>query len=280
MVLAACFLCGGVYGCTGKPQVIRFEMAAPQQGEQGNPSLSETVQAVAEAMLPVDEAGQEGEPDLEALPVDAPLPDVDLTKPMVALTFDDGPLSGSTDVILDILEANGARATFFVQGKQAALYPDLVRRAYGLGCEIGNHTYNHKDLTSLNDAEALSQIESVNALAAELTGEGCKLVRPPHGKGWRDQRVLELVPYPLIMWSIDTKDWSTLNPPKTIAAVLEHVKDGDIILMHDVYPQTAEAAAAIIPELVNRGYLLVTVSEMFAYKGLELLPGHAYRHAG
>ena len=92
--------------------------------------------------------------------------------------------------------------------------------------------------------------------------------------------MLELVTYPLIMWSIDTKDWSTRNPTKTIAAVLDVVKDGDIILMHDVYTETADAAEKIIPELIARGYKLVTVSEMFSYKGLELSAGHAYRHAG
>ncbi len=233
------------------------------------------VQQVAGAMLP---GGAEGE---EVVPADASaLPEVDLDSPMVALTFDDGPLSGSTDRILDILEQNGVVATFFIQGKQAALYPQLVARAYGLGCEIGNHTYNHKDLTALNDQDALQQIESVNELVMQITGAGCALVRPPHGKGWRDNRVLELVPYPLILWSIDTKDWSTRNPPKTIAAVLDEVKDGDIILMHDVYTETADAAEKIIPELIARGYKLVTVSEMFAYKGLELSAGHAYRHAG
>ena len=285
VVLAACFLCGSLVGCgsqavwreTPAGQVVEIPTPTPTSvpTPAETPSLADAVQQVAEAMLP-------SEPEeAEATPTDAPaLPEIDLESPMVALTFDDGPLSGSTDRILNILEQNGVVATFFIQGKQAALYPELVARAYGLGCQIGNHTYNHKDLTALNDQDALQQIESVNELVMQITGAGCSLVRPPHGKGWRDSRVLELVTYPLIMWSIDTKDWSTRNPTKTIAAVLDVVKDGDIILMHDVYTETADAAEKIIPELIARGYKLVTVSEMFSYKGLELSAGHAYRHAG
>ena len=284
--LAVCILCGSLCGCVGKAQTVLFEMPAqpePMMEELApsptdaveTDSLWEAIQEVAEVILP-----QEPD-DLEAIPAyTAVSPDVDLSMPMVAVTYDDGPLDGCTNLILDILEENGARATFFIQGKQAALYPELVKRAYGLGCEIGNHTYNHKDLTALDDQDALGQIESVNSLVAELTGNGCALVRPPHGRGWRDSRVLNLVPYPLIMWSIDTKDWSTLNPTKTISAVLDEVKDGDIILMHDVYPETVQASTTIIPELIARGYQLVTVSEMFAAKGLDLSAGSAYRHAG
>lgn len=277
VLLAAWFLCGNVCGCGGGAQVVRLEIPKelPMSDAAQPSSLLETVQTMAEAMLPDFQDSQEAA-CADASPVP---PDVDPAAPMVALTFDDGPLVGPTDRILDILEANGARATFFIQGKQAARYPDLVRRAYGLGCQIGNHTYNHKDLTSLSDQDALDQIESVNGLVAELTGEGCALVRPPHGKGWRDRRVLNLAPYPLILWSIDTKDWETRSTSKTIAAVLDKARDGDIILMHDVYPETADAAASIIPGLMERGYRLVTVSEMFSYKGLELAPGHAYRHA-
>lgn len=284
VVLAACIFCGSLVGCG--PQAVWQEAPAAQAAETpaptpmptltpapvSTPSLADAVQEVAGAMLP---AGPEPIPEEMSA-----RPEVDLDSPMVALTFDDGPLAGSTDRILDILEQNGVVATFFIQGKQAALYPELVTRSYGLGCEIGNHTYNHKDLTALNDQDALQQIESVNELVMQITGAGCALVRPPHGKGWRDSHVLELVPYPLIMWSIDTRDWSTRNPSKTIASVLDEVKDGDIILMHDVYTETADAVEKVVPELIARGYKLVTVSEMFAYKGLALSAGHAYRHAG
>lgn len=276
-LLAICAILGwSLCGCVGAAETAGLAPPAAKAEATEPPSLLETVQEVAAGMV---ESGPVDMP--EATPTNAqPIPEVDLTRPMVALTFDDGPMEGSTAHILDILEANGARATFFVQGKQAAKHPELVRRAYGLGCQIGNHTYNHKDLTSLNNRDALGQLASVNSLVQELTGEGCALVRPPHGKGWRDSRILNLVPYPLILWSIDTNDWSTRDPKTTIAAVLEDVKDGDIVLMHDIYEETAEAAAAIVPELLARGYQLVTVSEMFAYKGLELSPGNAYRQAG
>jgi len=261
---------------------VRVEIQLEQEAQpEEEASFLETLQDVAQEMLPewdglLDTEGpgqqEEEEPAMA-------VPQIDPEKPIIALTFDDGPGGESTERILDVLEQYQIRATFFVQGKQAAKYPDTVKRAYALGCQIGNHTYNHKDLTSLSDKEALEQLESVNDLVREQTGAGCALVRPPYGKGWKDQRVLDLVPYPLIMWSIDTRDWSTRDPKQTIASVLEDVQDGDIVLLHDIYNETAEAVEAFVPKLLEEGYQMVTVNEMFAAKGKELAAGHAYRNA-
>lgn len=246
------------------------------------PTFLDTLQDVAQEMLPewdnILDAEGPGQKE-EAEPAMALVEQLDPDKPIIAITFDDGPGGESTERILDVLEQYQVRATFFVQGKQVAKYPDTVKRAAELGCQIGNHTYNHKDLTSLSDQEALEQLESVNELVREQTGAGCALVRPPYGKGWKDQRVLGLVPYPLIMWSIDTKDWSTRDPKQTIASVLEDVQDGDIVLLHDIYNETADAVEDFIPKLLEQGYQLATVSEMFAAKGKELTAGNAYRNA-
>ena len=114
---------------------------------------------------------------------------------LLAITFDDGP-GKYTGALLDGLAERGVHATFFVNGVNASGWPETLKRIVNEGHQLANHTYNHKDLTALSDQDALGQIESVNSLVAELTGMGCALVRPPHGKGWRDSRVLDLYPIP------------------------------------------------------------------------------------
>lgn len=192
----------------------------------------------------------------------------------VALTFDDGPGAG-TARILDCLEAHGAKATFFVVGTSVRRYPDLLNRAHSLGMEIGNHTANHPRLTSLSSASAKNEISS-NANAVEnITGERPTLVRPPYGS--YNQSVLSAVGQPFILWSIDTLDWKTRNAQKTVDAVLSEVKDGDIILMHDIHVPTADATEILVPALIERGFELVTVSELAQKKGVNM-QAKAYRN--
>ena len=205
-------------------------------------------------------------------------PTPDPNKPMVALTFDDGP-SKNTTRILDVLEQYGARATFFVVGTQLEKFQEITKRASELGCEIGNHTYNHKNLTKISPDEIQEQINSLNALILTATGKEVTLVRLPYGAGIKDKTVKANVPYPLIMWTIDTLDWSTRDTESTLKAIRQEVKDGSIILMHDLYEATAAAAETIVPELIEQGYQLVTVSEMFAAKGIPLEAGNYYRNA-
>ncbi len=198
---------------------------------------------------------------------------------LVAITFDDGPYPGVTNRILDIIEAYAAdsvRVTFFVVGLQILKYPGFVTRAANLGCEIGNHTYHHKNLTKLSPEEMLAEVEDVSEMIRELTDASPTLVRPPYGA--RDEAVYATLQYPLILWDIDTLDWSTHDADSTVEAALR-CEDGDIILMHDVRADTADAFERIVPELLARGFKLVTVSEMFAAKGISLEPGKSYRHA-
>ena len=198
---------------------------------------------------------------------------IDLNAPMVALTYDDGP-SAHTSAILDILGQYGGKATFFVIGEQVPGYADTVRRAYEMGCEIGNHTYSHQILTSAGTSSIQSQIEMTNTVVRDIIGVSPHVMRPPGG-GYNDT-VRGVVGMPLILWSIDTLDWKTKNPFSTQSAVLDHVQDGDIVLMHDLYSQTAAASTVIIPELVDRGYQLVTVSELADCRG-GILNGMVYR---
>lgn len=198
---------------------------------------------------------------------------IDLTLPMVALTYDDGP-SVHTQPILDLLGQYGGMATFFVVGNRVSAYPDTLIRACQMGCEIGNHTYSHKILTKLGTGEIQSQVGMANDAVRAITGFSPATMRPPGG-GY-NSNVSNAVGMPMILWSIDTLDWKTRNAARTQAAVLDHVKDGDIVLMHDLYQQTAAASAAIIPELINRGYQLVTITELSHCRG-GMVPGAAYR---
>ncbi len=197
---------------------------------------------------------------------------IDPNKPMIALTFDDGPASG-TSRILDALEANGQVATFFVVGSNAKIYQDTLRRADELGCEIGNHTYNHPSLSRLAASQIVNEIALTNEYIRSATGHDADVLRPPYGAF--NDTVRQNAGVPLILWSIDTRDWETRNTQSTINSVLSNVRDGDIILMHDIHPSTVDAAVYLIPELVSRGYQLVTVSELAEYRG-GMTAGSAY----
>lgn len=189
---------------------------------------------------------------------------IDLNKAMVALTYDDGP-SIYTPSILNTLQQYGGTATFFVVGERVSGYSSTIRRAFDLGCEIGNHTYSHTVLTGVGVPTIQSQITSTNNAVYNVTGVSPKVMRPPGGGN--NATVKGAVGMPVILWSIDTLDWKTRNSSSTQTAVLNNIKDGDIVLMHDLYSATAEASQTIIPTLVNRGYQLVTVSELADCRG-------------
>lgn len=203
---------------------------------------------------------------------------VDPSKPMIALTFDDGPKTSVTSRILDRLQANGAKATFFMIGRNVNNNSGVVKRMVEQGCEVANHTNDHKYITKISDREVVSQIVSANQKIEAACGVSPSLVRPPGGYiDGHSLSVLGGLRMPAILWSIDTRDWQHRNAQKTIDTVLSQVKDGDIILMHDIYSTTADAADVLIPELTARGYQLVTVSELAAYRG-GVLAGHRYSH--
>ncbi|MCI8506586.1 MAG: polysaccharide deacetylase family protein [Lachnospiraceae bacterium] len=209
---------------------------------------------------------------------------VDPSKPMVCLTFDDGPKASTTGELLDILEENDARATFFVVGDalKGSSAEELIRRELALGCQVGNHTANHKNFRKITDEEIESQIEGVNDILKGWGLPATSTVRPPYG-GW-DNHVRDVVKYPMARWNVDTLDWETKDPEATIQCVLyDEVKkaaDGDIILMHDIHPETIEACRTIIPELKARGFQLVTMEEMFAAKGISYEAGKVYYSSG
>lgn len=193
---------------------------------------------------------------------------IDPSKPMIALTFDDGPRTSVTSRILDSLQQNGGRATFFMVGSNVNANAGVLRRMAEQGCEVANHTYGHQYISKLGNDAIVSQVSSTNQLIASVCGVNPVVMRPPGG--YIDARSLSVVGslgMSAIMWSIDTRDWEHRNASKTVNTVLSQVKDGDIILMHDIYDATADAAVTLIPELTARGYQLVTVSELASYRG-------------
>ena len=207
----------------------------------------------------------------ELFPVSGP---ADASKPMIAFTFDDGPYYSVDIRILDTLQAYGGRATFFIVGSRVDDYKDTLKRIRDSGSEIGNHTFNHKNLEKISPEEVASQIEMTNDAVEAVTGFRPKLVRVPYG-AFKSQ-VPGLVSYPMIQWNIDTQDWSSKDKDAIAASVLSQARDGSIVLMHDLYPATAEAFETVIPLLAAQGYQFVTVSEMYAAKGVPLEAGQVY----
>ena len=227
--------------------------------------------------MAVTRKGENPPAEPEKLPSQMLPAGVDPNRPMVALTFDDGPKASVTNRILNSLEANGGRATFFMVGSNvtAGNIPTIQRMA-AMNCEVANHTNDHKYLSKIGADSIISQVQTTSQKIQNACGVAPKLVRPPGG--YYNQAALNVLGnmgMSAVMWSIDTRDWQHKNPSKTISSVLDHVKDGDIILMHDIYGTTADAAEVIIPELVKRGYQLVTVSELGAYRG-GIAPGQVY----
>ncbi len=198
---------------------------------------------------------------------------VDPNGKMVALTFDDGP-GIYTQEIVDCLKNNHARATFFVVGSRVSSYKKPMQAAYKAGCEIGNHSYYHSDLTRLGEKEILKEVSDTDKKIKDAIGKPSDVLRTPGGSV--SSTVKQAVGKPIILWSIDTLDWKTRSKDKTISAVMNHVKDGDIILMHDIHRPTKEAALVLIPRLRRQGYQLVTVSELAKYRKHKLKKGSVY----
>lgn len=180
--------------------------------------------------------------------------------PRVALTFDDGPSKKYTPMLLDGLKERGIHASFFLMGKNIQGNEELVRRIQEEGHLIGNHTYNHVQLNKVPAATAKEEIEKTSNQIYEITGNYPVYMRPPFG-AWRKDLELSVEMFP-VMWSIDTLDWQSQNVASVVEIVEKQVKDGSIILMHDGYETSVEAAFRIVDILLEAGYEFVTVDQM------------------
>ncbi|GAB7110923.1 polysaccharide deacetylase family protein [Streptomyces phaeofaciens JCM 4814] len=194
----------------------------------------------------------------------------------VALSFDGGP-SPTTPELLDILEQNGLHATFFVQGKgHIAKYPDILRRISAEGHEIGNHTWNHQRLTDLDEADARQELARTQNAIKKITGNTPVLMRPPEGRTDRGvARICRDLGLAQILWSVTAKDYETTDSALITERVLDQTHRDGIILLHDLHKGTVPAVPGIIKALEQRGYTLVTVSQLLA--PAKLRPGMVYR---
>ncbi len=181
-------------------------------------------------------------------------------KKKIALTFDDGPDSEYTPMLLDGLAERKVKATFFVIGKQAEEQPEIMRRLVKEGHLIGNHTYNHVDIRHMTESAAKEEILKANEVITEYTGEEPCFLRPPFGNGSsRLEKDIEMIQ---VLWTIDTMDWACKNEAKICNTVYREIKENSIILMHDEYPSSVRAALSIIDQLKKEGYEFVTVDEI------------------
>ncbi|MDR1017626.1 MAG: polysaccharide deacetylase family protein [Lachnospiraceae bacterium] len=198
---------------------------------------------------------------------------IDVNKPMIAITFDDGP-GPYTEKLLDAVEKNHAHVTFFMLGQLVNSYPNAVKRMVSLGCETANHSYDHGDLSKMGVSGIQKEVGNTNNNIKKITGRAPTLLRPPYGAV--NSTVKSTVGMPMILWDVDTLDWKTLNTAATVKAILDGAKDGNIILLHDIHPTSVEAAIKAMPILNQRGFQLVTVSELAAAKKVNLQAGHEY----
>ena len=207
---------------------------------------------------------------------------IDTSKPMIAFTFDDGPVgtaSTATSIrIQNALEASGQHATFFYWGQSMnAATEKEIKRAYDMGFEIGNHTSSHSDLSTLTPEKMLADIQKQADKLTAITGLEHFLIRPPYLSA--NTTVKNTVREPLISCSIDSKDWAGATAEQIINTINTQKKDGAIVLMHETYTSTATAMETLIPQLVAEGWQIVSVSELFKAKGLELKDGQLYTNA-
>lgn len=177
-----------------------------------------------------------------------------------ALTFDDGPHPVYTEQLLDGLKERGVKATFFVTGEHAELHPDIIRRMHDEGHLIGNHTYSHIQLTTANREKFKDELVQTNEILYDITGDEIQYVRPPYGS-WDKKLETDLNMFP-VLWNVDPLDWNIANASRVASAVISKVSDNDIILMHDYYQTSVEAALMVIDELTKQGYEFVTVDKI------------------
>ena len=202
---------------------------------------------------------------------------IDPEKKMVALTFDDGPSNQNTNRILDVLEQNHARATFFVIGKRIADRTEVIARALSLGCEIGSHTWGHSDFTKYPKSALIDSLKKTDEAMVSNFNYHMTLFRPPYASINKDvENVSKDMGYAMILWSGSSHDWSIKDANKVYRNTFQCAADGAIILYHDIYDFTADAIERVVPDLISQGYQLVTISELIAMDEKSVSPGERY----
>ena len=278
IVIVCCFLISGI------AIVSTLANSGSQTDNQSVVDITKTpIVTPTPTMEPVPTSTPTQSPTPEPTPIPTPeevsVDGIDLDKPIVALSFDDGPsFNDSTTRILNVIEKYGISATFFQIGEQIPGQEKVLQRQIALGCEIGSHTMTHNlNFKKDNLDDVVAEINESDELIYSATGKHIKLVRPPWG-AYNDE-ALQRIDYPLILWSVDTLDWQSRDKNAVFAEVKKSTYDGCIILMHDLYSTTADAVELVVPWLLEQGYQIVNVSQLFAARGVELSPHATYRNA-
>ncbi len=178
----------------------------------------------------------------------------------IALTFDDGPHPVYTPRLLDGLKERGVKASFFVVGQNAEQNPELIQRIQEEGHLLGNHTYSHVQLTGITEEEACEELVRTSEVVEKITGEHLEYVRPPFGS-WNDELDCDILMIP-VFWSVDSRDWTTTNVSEIVRRVVTQTKEDDIILMHDYYSTSVDAALKIVDQMMEMGFEFVTADEL------------------
>ena len=183
-------------------------------------------------------------------------------QPKIALTFDDGPNAQFTPLLLDGLKKRGVKATFFLIGKniETGNNADIVKREWEEGHLLGNHTYNHVEITRVSNDTAYQEIKATNDLISEITGAPVEYMRPPFGL-WQKKLEQRIHVLP-VMWTVDPLDWATDNEDEIVNKVVTEAGENDIILLHDCYDSSVDAALRIVDILMKKGYEFVTADEL------------------
>ncbi len=196
-------------------------------------------------------------------------------RPIVALTFDDGPRAGTTDQLLDGLAQRGIHATFFIIGMKMEDNEDLLVRMEVEGHQVGIHSNHHKILSGLNGADFVEEVDNLKDRMKDLLGREDFMLRPPYGM--LNTTVQNRASSPIILWSVDPRDWEDHDTARQVKHVMDNVRDGDIILLHDIYPSSVETALEVVDKLMAQGFYFVTVEELFALRGIEPENGKVYQ---
>lgn len=264
-----------------------WKLVILKNNDAGNSSAENTGTAIAAQTTPQTASGtaadgNEEETVSKAVEKVKPLDEKAISKPQpkprskaIALTFDDGPHTENTPKILELLKKYNAHATFFVVGNRVASGADLLKKELEIGCEIGNHSWDHANLSKMRKISQVNKnLNKTKKLVKRLTGYEIKLTRPPYGAISKVMR--KKMNQPMILWSVDTLDWKSRNAKAVLKQVKKQVEDGAIILVHDIHESTAEAMKTVLPWLIKNDYDILTVSELMKRKGIKMKNGKAY----
>ena len=246
-------LTGGGEPLPDGQQTEQVDEQQPEQTGQSDLSFAEKVAATIAANKAVDDG-----------------------RPIVALTFDDGPSPTVTDKLIDELNARGVKATFFMLGNLAEKNPALVRKAYDTGHLVCSHTYDHEDyLTDLDDEDMAKQVNKTIQVLRDITGESPVYMRPPFGA--MDKETAVKIGWPMMLWTLDTRDWESRDADKIYEVTMNRITDGSVVLMHDIYESTLDGALLVVDELLKRGWRFVTLDEYYQIYDMVPQAGHVYR---